>query len=123
MTGELRDIFMKELRRRHRESETSSIVEGESHSDEAQELPFYIHSTDTIYKFLFSVTQPPSRLYQEVISLAGPGQLGSDHQKLACALSVLQRATYSAVNLRKMDLLWNSSGGLGLGKTLRKYGF
>ena len=108
MTGELRDIFMKELRRRHRESETSSIVEGESHSDEAQELPFYIHSTDTIYKFLFSVTQPPARLYQEVLSLAAPGQLGLDHQRLACVLFMLQKATYSAVNLRKMDLLWKS---------------
>jgi len=141
MTRELQDIFMRELHRRRLESEASSSIEGESQMSEAQELPCYVHSTDTIYKFLFSITQPPARLYQEVLSLAAPGQLGPDHQRLACVLFTLLRATYSAVNLRKMELLWKSkpksskketkrkkdnrkpTRGLGLSETLEKYGF
>src|SRR5690348_11876796 len=99
-------MLKDELHRRYQEAEKQSPVRDESSLEEPQELPFYVHSTDTVYKFLSSITQPLARLYQEVVSIADSGQLGLDHQKLACILFTLHKATCSAVNIRKMDLLW-----------------
>lgn len=103
-----------------------------------QDIPFYVHPTAVIKRFIFSVSQPAARLFQEVISLCPPGRLGIDHQKLAVALFELQKASYTAVDLTKIQILWGGYGpktlenriqknkpirkmGLGLSKTIKKY--
>jgi hypothetical protein len=107
-----------------------------------QELPFYLHPTSVINSFTLSIVQPIARLFQEIISRSPVGHLGLDRQKLATAMFQLQKASYASANLKEMHLLWpgyvkpkaGSRGeghpkkcrkrvGLGLSKTIDKYGF
>ena len=138
VTETLRRKICIEIQRRWRQREAQPV---EVIPIEAG-CPFYIHRTEVINNFMTASTQVPTRLFQEIVSLAPEGHLSIDHQKLLVQTFQYQKVAHSAVLLEKFKYLYNSSVrvkptrqeleegielreelGLGIKETIESYGY
>jgi len=137
MSRTLYDKTRAELERRRTQRHRQDSTERSTH-DAPLSSPFYVHPTQTVSRFVLSSSVLTyGRLFQEIIGLAPDGKLGSDHQKLAVLVNMLQKNTYSCVDLKRLPILWRSTeyvedhdrvqrirkSGLGLKSSIDTYGF